>query len=145
MKRLLNFARLARGFTLNNRLKNVGSFRKAEFPKYPPAEFEHLGLLKLQKYQSAFDGLREADPAVEYAVISGFNNALSVGVKNVGVYKIWMDVPQSVMYLFSPQSGTYSYYYNKDQDQWTNTMDGHFMEELVTREFLKTCRGYLDL
>ncbi len=134
-----------RRWVFNNRLKNVGSFQKLEFPKYPREEFELVAWKKLLKYETAFKSLQAQDPLIEHVGISNYNNALSVEIKDVGTYKISVDIPNSLLYLFSPHSGTYSYYYNKDQDQWTNTKDEHYMEDLVTRELLRFCKGYLDL
>lgn len=44
----------------------------------------------------------------------------------------------------SPVSGGHVYYYNENEDQLCNTRDEHIMEELLTRELLKICPGYLD-
>ena len=140
-----SFLKPMRRWVFNNRLKNVGTFQKIEFPKYPREEFELVAWQKLLKYQTAFKKLQELDPAIEHVGISNYNNTLSVDIKDLGTYKISVDIPNSLVYLFSPYSGTYSYYYKKDQDQWANTKDEHYMEDLVTRELLRFCKGYLDL
>ncbi len=134
-----------RRWSINNRLKNVGSLSQAEIPKFSPEQFELISITKILKNQEAFKKLRQDNQVIENVSLSGYNNALSVGISEVGTYKIWADVPSSLLYLFSPHSGTYSYYYNKDQDQWSNTKDDHFMEDLMTRELLRFCKGYLDL
>lgn len=42
-------------------------------------------------------------------------------------------------------SGGFHYYYDIKEDKFYNTLDDHLMEEMITRELLKFCQGYLDL
>lgn len=45
--------------------------------------------------------------------------------------------------MISPHSGAvYSYYHDDQREAWVCVDDEHFLQELLTRELLKTCYGY---
>lgn len=129
----------------NNRQKNVGRFELREFPKFEPAEFSQLAERKLTQILVAFDKLKEGDPRVTHVGKSALNGTVFAELADLGTYRLWMDELESFLYMFSPHTGNFTYFYNKPEDLWINTKDEHILDEYLTRELLKFTKGYLDL
>lgn len=85
------------------------------------------------------------DSSIKAIHFTDLNNALTVEVEDQGEFKLFIDPKDSLLYMFSPVSGSYVYYYNQAEDKFYNTRDEHNMEEMLTREVLKICKSYLDL
>lgn len=47
-----------------------------------------------------------------------------------------------VMMISPYNGGAYSYFYDNLLNGWVSVDDGHFLQELMTRELLKVCYGY---
>jgi frataxin-like iron-binding protein CyaY len=135
-----------RRFVFNNRQKNVGRYVHKEFPKFPLDEFSALADRKLLSVHFALTKLKEADPVrVQHVGLSSLNNTVTAEIAGLGTYKLSKDEPECFLYLFSPHTGNFNYYYNQEENMWVNTKDEHVLDEYLVRELLKFTQGYLDL
>ena len=140
-----NLSKILKRHVFNNRLKSIAQFAPLKTQKYPPEIFTEIYNNKIHTLQSAFLKLQEFDTIISHVGLSNYNNTLIIELQNIGVYKIWVDSSECLLYFFSPNSGNFTYYYNKEENQWTNIKDGHIFEDFLVRELLKFTKGYLDI
>lgn len=139
-------AGVLRRFVFNNRHKNVGRFEIKTFPELSPAQFTDAADTKLYALHAGLQRLKEADPArVLHVGMSSLNNAVTAEIANLGTYRVWKEDPERFLYLFSPHSGSFAYYFNPEEGLWNNTKDEHILDEHLVRELLKFTHAYLDL
>ena len=143
MIRFLNKIKRASFFT--NSVDNIGGLETKVFPRYEENRFDKIAYSRIRLIEKAFHALKEADDSVASVTFTDYNNTLKVYVIDQGEFKLFSDNSQSFVYLFTPLSGSFSYYYNEEEGKFYNTRDEHIMEEMLTRNVLKICKGYLDI
>ena len=137
------FLRIQRN-VFNNRFKNFKA-PSIEFPKFDPEVFADISNRKINRFQNAFKNLQQDEPLIQHVGVSSYDNTLIVQIENLGEYKVWADLENSLLYLFSPHTGNFSYYFDESENLWISTKDKHILDEHLVRELLKFTRGYLDI
>ena len=110
-----------------------------------PASFTKNSSILINKLKLAFLEIQEIDDNIENVDYNKVNDSLMVSIDDIGTFSLSYDENNCLFYLNSPMSGCYSYYYNEEEDKFYSTRDEHILTELLTREILKVCKGYLDL
>ena len=131
----------------NNRLNNIGHFQAFEYPKFPLDKFTQLSTKKIDGLETAFLKLQSSNEIITKVGLSKNSDTLLVELVDIGTYKISADSQECFMYLSSPKSGDFTYFFNEKENLWQNTKDEHILDEFIVREFLKFTNigGYLDL
>ena len=61
-----------------------------------------------------------------------------------GTYWLTIHSDSRTATLQSPLSGTFTYRYNASSDEWIGTDDGHSLLGMLTRDWIRQCRGVPD-
>ncbi|EAS00363.2 frataxin-like domain protein (macronuclear) [Tetrahymena thermophila SB210] len=132
-----------------DRLKSKPKIQEKPIPFIEKEDFQGEANLLLYRLEKAFQDLRQYEEKINN--IDRFNEnddedyKLQIDIKEVGVYQVYTDFNQRQIYLFSPISGLFKYYYDKNTEMWKSNKDEHFLIEHLTREISKYCKGYLQL
>lgn len=123
--------------------------REIEFKKVGEEEFKRLAEKKLGQLERAFEDYKSQEPRVSdvdrYVEIDSDNQILSVVIDDVGVYVFRANQESELIYAVSPLSGVMKYFYLQDQKRWCSNKDEHLLDELLMRDLMTVCKGYLML
>lgn len=142
-----------RPFVVHNvdRLKKKPVSMEIEFEKVSQEIFVDQSLLKLHTIRNAFEKMKEDEEKIQMVNLykmeseSGHDFELSVDIETMGTYKFQVSVEQQVLYMFSPLTGVYRYYYDENESRWLNTKDQHMIDEYIVRELARPLKGNLVL
>ena len=70
---------------------------------------------------------------------------ITVSVTRVGTYRIAVDYANEHVSLLSPVSGIFFYKFDPAEKQWASVKDGHVLEDLLIREFIRHSVGLLEI
>ena len=99
-----------------------------------------------QQYNSEDDDEEDDDPRNQE-----HGGQLSIQVQSSGDFfwgggTYWLTIHSDsrTANLQSPLSGTFTYRYNASSDEWVGTDDGHSLVGMLTRDWIRQCRGVPD-
>lgn len=148
MIRYLNIFKYYSKTISNSNIKNnFKIFENININKIDDNQYYSNISLKLNHLFNSLNDLKQYDDNIMGVNISNSNQEIELVFtvnKNLN-YRVLADIDNQILYLLSPVSGNYIYYYNSETNSYLNNKDGHLFEEFLTRELLNYTKGYLDL
>ena len=129
----------------NSSKSNLGFTKPNSHKKHNAKYFEHICYEELKKLESSFQKMKTYEPKIEVINFQPTVLDLEIEIAGVGIYRFYANSKDSLMLLFSPLGGSFTYFYEESEHSFYNTRDGHNMEEYLMRELLGKVNGYLDL
>lgn len=123
--------------------------KTVKFQKIGKIQFEKQADVKFSQLEKAFVKYKAQESRVStverYTEIDTDNMILGVEIDNLGEYVFRANQEEELIFVVSPISGVMKYYYLKLQNRWCNNKDNHLLDELLMRDLMTECKGYLML
>jgi len=106
-----------------------------------PSQFQIISDAYLNKIYSALTKLKEDNPGC----MLHFNpDSLSFSKQDFALTLKKEPESQQVVMNVGEVSG-HKYFYDLENERWVSDRDGHILDELLVRELLRACKGYLHI
>lgn len=142
---------LFRKISLNNdrRLFTKPRIMEKPVPPIEPSLFASESTRKLNILQAAFDQMRLSEERIntveQYTDNDTGYKIVYVSIDEIGNYVFKADSEFNMILVSSPTSGVSKYYFDQVEERWVCNKDGHLLDELLMRDLLRNCKGYLKL
>lgn len=134
-----------RRFIRTNRTTTGGVASTVEYPMHAKEVLRDAYFAQVIKLKRAFEELRKTEPQVVSIALSPYKELFVVSLGGKGEYSLRPNYDLSLVYLNSPESGSFSYYFDPEEDAFIHTVDKHRMDELLCREILRLLKTNLPL
>ena len=132
-------------FIRTNRTTTQAVSAFADYPMHDKEVLRDAYFAQIIKLKRAFEELRKRDSQVTNIALSPYKEMFVVNIGSKGEYSLRPNYDLSLVYLSSPESGFFSYYFDPEEMAFVHTVDKHRLEEFLAREILRVLKTNLPL